>query len=234
MMNNYLNKIGLNALNASKDLSLLNEKNKNKVLKDFYKNLRFKKKDILKANILDIAKAKKKGLSKNLIDRLILNENKINYIIKSVKEVIKLKDPTQKIISKWKRPNGMIISKYTVPIGVIGVIYESRPNVTSDVAILCFKSGNAVILRGGSEAIHTNKVISECFRKSLKKNNINENCVQLINNTNRKLVDYMLSSMERFIDVIIPRGGKNLVKKVQTTSNIPTIGHLEGVMSCLY
>ena len=229
MMNNYLNKIGLNALNASKDLSLLNEKNKNKVLTDFYKNLRFKKKDILKANILDIAKAKKKGLSKNLIDRLILNENKINYIIKSVKEVIKLKDPTQKIISKWKRPNGMIISKYTVPIGVIGVIYESRPNVTSDVAILCFKSGNAVILRGGSEAIHTNKVISECFRKSLKKNNINENCVQLINNTNRKLVDYMLSSMERFIDVIIPRGGKNLVKKVQTTSNVPTIGHLEGL-----
>ena len=229
MMNNYLNKIGLNALNASKDLSLLNEKNKNKVLTDFYKNLRFKKKDILKANILDISKAKKKGLSKNLIDRLILNENKINYIIKSVKEVIKLKDPTQKIISKWKRPNGMTISKYTVPIGVIGVIYESRPNVTSDVAILCFKSGNAVILRGGSEAIHTNKVISECFRKSLKKNNINENCVQLINNTNRKLVDYMLSSMERFIDVIIPRGGKNLVKKVQAMSNVPTIGHLEGL-----
>jgi glutamate-5-semialdehyde dehydrogenase len=123
----------------------------------------------------------------------------------------------------------MAINKYTVPIGVIGVIYESRPNVTSDVATLCFKSGNAVILRGGSEAIQTNKVISEYFKKSLKKNNINENCVQLINNTNRKLVDYMLSKMERFIDVIIPRGGKNLVKKVQTMSNIPTIGHLEGL-----
>ncbi len=229
MSNSYLDRIGLNALNASKDLVLLNEKKKNKVLSDFYKNLKSNKKKILAANKVDILKADKKNLSKNLIDRLILNENKINYIIKSIQEVIKLKDPTQKIISKWKRPNGMAINKYTVPIGVIGVIYESRPNVTSDVATLCFKSGNAVILRGGSEAIQTNKVISEYFKKSLRKNNINENCVQLINNTNRKLVDYMLSKMERFIDVIIPRGGKNLVKKVQTMSNIPTIGHLEGL-----
>ena len=229
MSNNYLDRIGLNALNASKDLVLLNEKKKNKVLTDFYKNLKSNKKKILAANKIDVLKANKKNLSKNLIDRLILNENKINYIIKSIQEVIKLKDPTQKIISKWKRPNGMAINKYTVPIGVIGVIYESRPNVTSDVATLCFKSGNAVILRGGSEAIQTNKVISEYFKKSLKKNNINENCVQLINNTNRKLVDYMLSKMERFIDVIIPRGGKNLVKKVQTMSNIPTIGQLEGL-----
>ena len=229
MNNSYLDKIGSNALNASKDLSQLNEKKKNKVLKDFCKNIKLNKSKILKANKIDVSNAKKKGLSKNLIDRLILNDNKINYIIKSVQDVIKLKDPTQKIISKWKRPNGMVINKYTVPIGVIGVIYESRPNVTSDVATLCFKSGNAVILRGGSEAIKTNKVISEYFRKSLKKNNINENCIQLINNTNRKLVDYILSKMEKFIDVIIPRGGKNLVKKVQKMSNVPTIGHLEGL-----
>jgi glutamate-5-semialdehyde dehydrogenase len=229
MSNSYLDKIGLNALNASKDLSLLNEKKKNKVLTDFYKNLKLNKKKVLKANKIDVSKANKKGISQNLIDRLILNDNKINYIIKSIQEVIKLKDPTKKIISKWKRPNGMIINKYTVPIGVIGVIYESRPNVTSDVATLCFKSGNAVILRGGSEAIQTNKVISECFRKSLRKNNVNENSVQLIDNTDRKLVDYILSKMERFIDVIIPRGGKNLVKKVQAMSNVPTIGHLEGL-----
>ena len=229
MNNSYLDKIGSNALNASKDLSQLNEKKKNKVLKDFCKNIKLNKSKILKANKIDVSNANKKGLSKNLIDRLILNDNKINYIIKSVQDVIKLKDPTQKIISKWKRPNGMVINKYTVPIGVIGVIYESRPNVTSDVATLCFKSGNAVILRGGSEAIKTNKVISEYFRKSLKKNNVNENCIQLINNTNRKLVDYILSKMEKFIDVIIPRGGKNLVKKVQKMSNVPTIGHLEGL-----
>jgi glutamate-5-semialdehyde dehydrogenase len=124
MINNYLNTIGLNALKASKDLSLLNEKKKKIVLIDFYKNLKLKKKDILKANISDVSKAKKKGLGKNLIDRLILNDNKINYIIRSIQEVIKLKDPTQKIISKWKRPNGMIISKYTVPIGVIGVMFD--------------------------------------------------------------------------------------------------------------
>ena len=229
MRNSYLDKIGLNALNASKNLSLLNENKKNKVLKDFYKNLKSNKEKILKANKIDVSKANKKGLGQNLIDRLILNDNKINHIIKSVQEVIKLKDPTKKITSKWKRPNGMIINKYTVPIGVIGVIYESRPNVTADVATLCFKSGNAVILRGGSEAIRTNKVISECFRKSLRKNNVNENSVQLIDNTDRKLVDYILSKMERFIDVIIPRGGKNLVKKVQAMSNVPTIGHLEGL-----
>ena len=229
MRNSYLDKIGLNALNASKNLSLLNENKKNKVLTDFYKNLKSNKEKILKANKIDVSKSNKKGLSQNLIDRLILNDNKINHIIKSVQEVIKLKDPTKKITSKWKRPNGMIINKYTVPIGVIGVIYESRPNVTADVATLCFKSGNAVILRGGSEAIRTNKVISECFRKSLRKNNVNENSVQLIDNTDRKLVDYILSKMERFIDVIIPRGGKNLVKKVQAMSNVPTIGHLEGL-----
>jgi glutamate-5-semialdehyde dehydrogenase len=229
MRNSYLDKIGLNALNASKNLSLLNENKKNKVLTDFYKNLKSNKEKILKANKIDVSKANKKGLSQNLIDRLILNDNKINHIIKSVQEVIKLKDPTKKITSIWKRPNGMIINKYTVPIGVIGVIYESRPNVTADVATLCFKSGNAVILRGGSEAIRTNKVISECFRKSLRKNNVNENSLQLIDNTDRKLVDYILSKMERFIDVIIPRGGKNLVKKVQAMSNVPTIGHLEGL-----
>jgi glutamate-5-semialdehyde dehydrogenase len=229
MKNSYLDKIGLNALNASRNLSLLGEKKKNKVLKDFYKNFKKNKNKILKANKLDISRANKNKVSKNLVDRLLLNDNKINSILKSIEAVIKLKDPTKKIISKWKRPNGMIINKYTVPIGVIGVIYESRPNVTSDVATLCFKSGNAVILRGGSEAIQTNKIIAECFKKSLKKNKIDENSVQLIQNTNRKLVDYMLSSMEKFIDVIIPRGGKNLVQKIKTMSNVPTIGHLEGI-----
>lgn len=229
MKNNYLDKIGLNALNASRNLCLLSEKKKNKALKDFYKNFKQSKNKILKANKIDIFRANKNRISKNLIDRLLLNDNKINSILKSIEAVIKLKDPTKKIISKWKRPNGMIINKYTVPIGVIGVIYESRPNVTSDVATLCFKSGNAVILRGGSEAIQTNKIIAECFKKSLKKNRIDENSVQLIQNTNRKLVDYMLSKMEKFIDVIIPRGGKNLVQKIKTMSNVPTIGHLEGI-----
>jgi glutamate-5-semialdehyde dehydrogenase len=121
------------------------------------------------------------------------------------------------------------ISKVTIPIGVVGVIYESRPNVTSDVASLCFKSGNAVILKGGSEALNTNKILAKLFRKSLRENRVNENFIQFIDTKNRKIVDLMLSKMENYIDVIIPRGGKNLIKTVQKLSNIPIIGHLEGL-----
>jgi Gamma-glutamyl phosphate reductase len=140
-----------------------------------------------------------------------------------------LRDPTGIILEKWKRPNGLNISKISIPIGVIGVIYESRPNVTSDVSSLCFKSGNTVILKGGSEAFYSNLILSKLFRKSLKKNGVDENFVQFINFKNKKVVDFLLTSMSKFIDVIIPRGGKNLVKKVQELSNVPTIGHLEGV-----
>ena len=149
--------------------------------------------------------------------------------MKTIKKIIKLKDPTNIVLDSWKRPNGLSISKVSIPIGVIGVIYESRPNVTSDVASLCFKSGNAVILKGGSEAFYSNLILSKLFRKSLRKNNINENFVQFINIKNRKVVDYLLKNMNKFIDVIIPRGGKKLVKKVQDLSSVPTIGHLEGI-----
>ncbi len=229
MLNKQLIKIGENAVKAANLLSLLKEKTKNKVLKDFLIFIKKEKNKIINANKVDIEKAKKNKISENLINRLLINEKKINSIIHSVQEVIKFKDPTHKIVSKWKRPNGLIINKYTVPIGVIGVIYEARPNVTADVATLCFKSGNAVILRGGSEALMTNKVISELFIKALKKNKIDENCVQLIKNTDRKLVDYLLSKMDKYINVIIPRGGKNLVKKVLEMSSLPIIGHLEGL-----
>jgi len=229
MLNKQLIKIGENAVKAANLLSLLKEKTKNKVLKDFLIFIKKEKNKIINANKVDIEKAKKNKISENLINRLLINEKKINSIIHSVQEVIKFKDPTHKIVSKWKRPNGLIINKYTVPIGVIGVIYEARPNVTADVATLCFKSGNAVILRGGSEALMTNKVISKLFIKALKKNKIDENCVQLIKNTDRKLVDYLLSKMDKYINVIIPRGGKNLVKKVLEMSSVPIIGHLEGL-----
>jgi glutamate-5-semialdehyde dehydrogenase len=164
-----------------------------------------------------------------LIQRLVLDDKKISFIINSIKKIVKLKDPTNRILEKWKRPNGLNISKISTPIGVITVIYESRPNVTSDVASLCFKSGNAVILKGGSEAFHSNLILSKLFRKSLKKNNVDENFVQFINIKNRRIVDFLLTSMSQFVDVIIPRGGKNLVKKVQNLSTVPTIGHLEGV-----
>ena len=187
------------------------------------------KKLIIGANKKDVNRSINKGVKKNLIERLILNEKKIDNIISSIKSVIKLKDPTNRVLEKWNRPNGLNISKISIPIGIIAIIYESRPNVTSDVASLCFKSGNPVILRGGSEAFFSNKILSKLFRDSLKKNNINENFVQFIDSTNRNIVDYLLSKMDKYVDVVIPRGGKNLVKKVQKLSNLPVIGHLEGV-----
>ena len=207
----------------------INSKKKNKVLEDYCNLIKKNKKLIINQNKKDVYDAKKKGLKENLIDRLILDEKKIFNIIKSIKSIIKLKDPTNIVLEKWKRPNGLKISKISIPIGIIGVIYESRPNVTSDVASLCFKSGNGVILKGGKEAFNSNKILSKLFRDSLKKNNIDENFVQFINNKNRKVVDFLLTKMSEYIDVIIPRGGKQLVKKVQTFSNLPIIGHLEGI-----
>ena len=202
---------------------------KNKVLKDYSQLIKQYKKSIIKENQKDIKKANSKKIKHNLIQRLILDDRKISNIIRTIKNIIKLKDPTNVVLEKWKRPNGLNISKISIAIGVIGVIYESRPNVTSDVSALCFKSGNSVILRGGSEAFYSNQILSKLFRKSLKKNKVDENFVQFIPSTNRNIVDFLLTKMSKFIDVIIPRGGKGLVKKVQNLSNVPTIGHLEGV-----
>ena len=207
----------------------LSSKKKDKVLKDYYSLINKNRKQILNQNKKDIKNANKKLLKKNMLERLILDDKKISNIVNSIKKIIKLKDPTNVILEKWKRPNGLNISKISIPIGVIGVIYESRPNVTSDVASLCFKSGNTVILKGGSEAFNSNKILAKLFRQSLLKNRIDKNFVQFINIKNRKVVDFLLTRMNKFVDVIIPRGGKNLVKKVQDLSTVPTIGHLEGI-----
>ena len=223
------NKLILVGKNARKAANIkISKKIKNKVLNDYCNLLLKNKKLIIKENFKDIKIATQKKIRENLINRLILNEKKILQIIKSLKQIIKLKDPTNEVLEKWKRPNGLTISKVTIPIGVIGVIYESRPNVTCDVAALCFKSGNPVILKGGSEALNSNKILSKFFRVALKKNGINENFIQLINSRKREVVDYLLTKMKNFIDIIIPRGGKSLVKKVQQYSNIPVISHLEG------
>lgn len=223
------NKLVLVGKNARKAANIkISTKIKNKVLNDYCNLLLKNKKSIIKENLKDIKIATQKKIKENLINRLILNEKKILQIIKSLKQIIKLKDPTNEVLEKWKRPNGLTISKVTIPIGVIGVIYESRPNVTCDVAALCFKSGNPAILKGGSEALNSNKILSKFFRVALKKNGINENFIQLINSRKREVVDYLLTKMKNFIDVIIPRGGKSLVKKVQQYSNIPVISHLEG------
>ncbi len=226
-MSKYMNLIGQNAKKAIQNK--INTKTKNKVLKKYIFLIEKEKKSILRSNLKDIKFALKKKLNNNLIDRLILNSKKLNSMKQAVKNIIHLKDPIDNTLEKWTRPNGLIIKRVSIPIGVIGIIYESRPNVTSDVSSLCFKSGNATILRGGSEAINTNKILVKLFRKALKENKVNPNFVQFINNRNRKLVDYMLSKMNKQIDVIIPRGGKSLVKRVQEISNVPIIGHLEGI-----
>ena len=207
----------------------LSPQKKDKVLKDYCHLIIKNKKLIIDQNKKDIKVAKKRKIKNNLIQRLILDDKKISNIIGSIKKIIKLKDPTNRILEKWRRPNGLYISKISIPIGVINVIYESRPNVTSDVASLCFKSGNTVILKGGSEAFYSNLILSKLFRLSLKKNHVDENFIQFINVKNRKVVDFLLTNMSKFIDIIIPRGGKKLVKKVQGLSTVPIIGHLEGI-----
>ena len=222
-----MNLIGIKARKAS-EYKVTTEV-KNKVLNDYAKLIKNEKKFIINQNSKDINYARKKGLKENLIKRLHLNENKLDGIINSILKIAKLRDPIDNTLDKWKRPNGLNIKRVSIPIGVIGVIYESRPNVTSDVASLCFKSGNVVILKGGSEAINSNKALAKLFRKALKKNKVDENFIQFIDSKQRKLVDIMLSKMKKYIDVIIPRGGKNLVKKVLELSKVPIIGHLEGL-----
>ena len=226
-MNKLMNLIGIKARKASE--KKINTKVKNKVLSNYALLLDREKKSILRENKKDVKFAENKGLKKNLINRLLVDETKLRGIKDSIKKISKLKDPVNVTLEKWKRPNGLNIKRVSIPIGVIGVIYESRPNVTSDVAGLCFKSGNAVILKGGSEAINTNRILAKLFRQALKKNNVDENFIQFIDSKERKVVDIMLSKMKKNIDVIIPRGGKNLVKRVQEFSKVPIIGHLEGL-----
>ena len=227
--NLYMEKIGKKAMAASLSLSNTDINKKNSALKLFNKYLKKYSQLILNANKKDISNAKSKRMKISIIERLELNNKKIKQIRNSIKEIIKFKDPLGKTLSQWKRPNDLVIKKVSIPIGVIGVIYESRPNVTSDVSSLCFKTGNTVILRGGSEAFHSNKILAKLFRKALKNKNLDENCVQFIDNKNRKHVDYLLSNMKSYIDLIIPRGGKNLVKKVLKKATTSIIGHYEGL-----
>ena len=222
-------KIGKKSKLASLKLSGLNIDKKNSVLKKFNQYLKINEKLILKANKKDISEAKYKKITDSMIDRLRLDRRKIAQIRNSIDKIIKFKDPTGKTLSSWKRPNGLKIKKISIPIGVIGIIYESRPNVTSDVSALCFKSGNVVILRGGSEAYYSNKILAKLFRKALKSKKCDENCVQFIESKNRIHVDYLLSRMKDYIDLIIPRGGKSLVKKVLKKSSVSIVGHYEGL-----
>ena len=221
----YLENIGKNAKKAFEDLKAVKHSKIKKVLENYNKSLQKNKRKIIKENYKDVKNVKRK----HLVDRLILNEKRIEAIRYSINEIAKFKNPVGQILETWKRPNKLSIKKVSTPIGVIGVIYESRPNVTADVAALCLKSGNCSILRGGSEAINSNKILANLFREVLQKNKMNKNCVQFIENKDRKIVDNLLSKMGKYIDVIVPRGGKGLVSKVQKFSNIHVIGHLEGL-----
>ena len=221
----YLEKIGKNAKKAFEVLKNVKHNKIKKVLENYNKSLLENKKLIIRENLKDVKTVKRK----HLVDRLILNEKRIEGIRYSINQIAKFKDPIGRILEKWQRPNKLTIKKVSTPIGVVGVIYESRPNVTADVAALCLKSGNCSILRGGSEAYNSNKLLAKLFRDSLKKNNVDKNCVQFIENKNRKIVDDLLSKMNAYIDVIVPRGGKGLVAKVQKFSNVHVIGHLEGL-----
>ena len=221
----YLNKIGLNSKKAFDKLGKINSFKIKSVLENYNKLLLKNKNLIIKENIKDVKTSKRKSL----IDRLILDYRKIEGIRHSINEINKFKNPIGRTLEDWRRPNGLRIKKVTTAIGVIGVIYESRPNVTADVAALCLKSGNCAILKGGSEALNTNKILANLFRASLTRYSIDPNTIQLIEKRDRKVVDYLLSKMTNYIDVIVPRGGRGLVEKVQKFSKVHVIGHLEGL-----
>ena len=208
----YLIKIGKNAKKSFEYLKKFKHDIIKKILNDYNKVLLSNKKQIILENKKDVKNCKRE----RLVDRLILNEKRIEGIRQSLNEIAKFKNPIGRVLDSWQRPNKLKINKVSTPIGVIGVIYESRPNVTADVAALSLKSGNCSILRGGSEAINSNRLLANLFRGVLSKNNLNKNCIQFIDKTDRKIVDNLLSKMSNYIDVIVPMGGKGLVAKVQS------------------
>lgn len=227
-INEELNDIGKKSLIASNQVKNLTSKEKNNLLIKISEKIKLDKNLILEANKKDILIVSD-SIDKAMLDRLTLNSDRVNSIIKSIEEIISLEDPINKVLNKNERPNGMVVERVSVPLGVIGIIYESRPNVTIDASVLCLKAGNSVILRGGKESYYSNLQLVNTAREALQEAGYNKDIIQFIETTDRSAVDYMLSEMSRYIDVIIPRGGKGLVKKVQDKAKIPVIGHLDGI-----
>ena len=224
----YLNQLGENSVIASNKIKSLTLDEKNALLESISKSIIEDRSNIIKANDKDVSEAQEK-LSKSMIDRLQLNEERIDGIIQSIETVISLPDPIGNILFTNTRPNGMKVERVSVPLGVVGIIYESRPNVTVDASILCLKSGNSVILRGGSESFNSNLQLVKSMQKACSNIGLDKNIIQFIETTDRSAVDYMLSKMSDYIDVVVPRGGKGLVKKIQESAKIPVIGHLDGI-----
>ena len=191
--------------------------------------LRERSSEVVSANAQDMAAARERGLSGAMLDRLLLDDERVAAMASGIETIIGLRDPIGRILEEWERPNGLRIQRVAVPLGVIGIIYESRPNVTADAAALCVKSGNAVILRGGSESFRSSTAIYECLRDGLVSAGLPAEAVQMVPTTDRAAVGFLLSSMAEWVDVVVPRGGKNLIKRVQDEARVPVIGHLEGI-----
>lgn len=221
--------MGKNARKASQILTLANSDLKNSALEAMAVDIEENKENILEANIKDVEKAKANNISKSFLDRLILNDERIKSISDGLREIIKIEDPIGQTMSKWDRPNGLNIERVRTPLGVIGVIYESRPNVTADAGALCLKAGNAVILRGGSESYFSSNAIYNSLKNGLIKTGLPEHSIQIIPTTDRSAVGYLLSGLNDSIDVVVPRGGKSLVERVQNEAKVPVFGHLEGI-----
>jgi glutamate-5-semialdehyde dehydrogenase len=220
--------IGRAAAEAAQPLALAGAAQKNAALAAAARALRARAAEILAANAHDVKGGEAAGLSGAMLDRLKLDAARVEAMASGAEQIAALADPVGTVMAEWVRPNGLRIQRVRVPLGVIGIIYESRPNVTCDAGALCLKSGNAAILRGGSESHHSSTAIHRCLVEGLRAAGLPEACIQLVPTTDRAAVGYMLAGMSDWIDVIVPRGGKSLVKRVQQEARVPVIGHLEG------
>ena len=220
--------IGRAAVAAAEVLARATTGQKNAALEAAAQALRRRRDEILAANAQDLEVARTRGLAAAMIDRLALDAARVEAMARGVEEIARLADPVGTVLAEWERPNGLRIQRVRVPLGVIGIIYESRPNVTCDAGALCLKSGNAAILRGGSESHRSSTAIHACLADGLRAAGLPEACIQLVPTTDRAAVGYMLAGMTDWIDVIVPRGGKSLVARVQQEARVPVIGHLEG------
>ena len=228
-MTDNIDQIGINAKKAARILAKTSAEQKNHALKAMSKYVLEDRKIILEANKLDIENSKSKNLSESFIDRLELNDERVRSISDTLLEIESFQDPVGKILDSWQRPNGMHISRVSTPLGVIGIIFESRPNVTADAGALSLKAGNASILRGGSDSINSCLAIHQSLVKGLKDAEIDENAIQIIKTTDREVVKQMLHGINQSIDVIVPRGGKSLVSMVEEEAKVPVFAHLEGI-----
>ena len=220
--------LGQQARQAAYELAQLTTKKKNNALEAMANELESRQEQLKDVNELDLQAGREAGLSTALLDRLTLTDERINSMIKGIRNVVALPDPVNEKITSWMRPNGLAISKVRVPIGVIGIIYESRPNVTADAAVLCLKTSNAVILRGGKEAVHSNRAIAEALQAGCTAKGLPQHAVQLIQTTDREAVRELVQ-MDRYLDVVIPRGGEGLIRAVTEMSRVPVIKHYKGV-----